>query len=403
MESIGTDFRLKRCEVSVKAAVSLILGLVLGAVAGWYGPRYLAPGPSARPQPLASHPVQPERVKALGRIVPEAGVIEIGALPTELIENIAVHEGENVSPGALLATLSSYALLESKIQGLRAKLAESQQQAAAERNLIDAQIRQAELAAEEAQLSDFDVVSQKRQIELLADNLKQGEAELKRLLDAPDSLVSKQDKERQKLAVDQAEAELATASRNLEKAKLAQDLAKRTAEAQKDVLEKTKQKVDAQLPTASLTAELAAVKAQQAQTQLRAPVQGRILDISAHAGELVGNRSIMRMADVTNMAVIAEVYESAKNSVKLNQAAVITGPAIEKELRGHVVKISPIVASPQVRSLDPFAPSDRRVFEVKILLDDEKSHELARDLVNAPVDVTFGAVAPPNNQPSGSP
>lgn len=386
----------------MKAALSLILGLALGAAAAWMGQRYFAPPPNTRTPTPQGNPSQSQQVVALGRIVPANGVIEIGGMPTELIEKIEVEEGHSVKKDAILATLGSYELLEKKIEGLRAKLAEAKEQADAEQQLIDAQIRQAEVAAEESQLSNFDVAAQEEQIQLLIDNHELANSEWEQLKTAPDSLVSDQDRKRQELAVKKAEAEVAAAQSNLKKLKLAQDLAKKTAEAQIAMLEKTRARVKAQLPTDSLDAEIKALQAQQRQSQVRAPVDGQILDISAHPGELIGNRRILRMADLSTMAVIAEVYEASKKDVKDKQAVTITGPAIKGALRGHVHNISPIIAKPNVPSVDPFAPADRRVFEVKILLD-EASQDLARGLVNAPVDIEFGEPATSTDTPVPSP
>ncbi len=373
----------------MKSALCLLLGLTIGAAGAWYGPRFFAPAQMAAPPTKLPMAAAATTVKALGRIVPRDGIVEIGALPTELIKEISVKEGQDVEAGDSLAKLSSYELLEAKINALQAQLSEAKIRARAEHDLLQSQIRQADLAIEEARLSEFDIRSQQQQIELLTKKLEQDRAELGRLERGPEALVSEQDRERQRLAVQQSEAQVAGARQNLQKLQAATTLAVRAAEAQKEVLEMTEKRIDAQLPVDSLEAEIAGLREQQRQSLLKATRGGRILEISAHEGELVGNRAILRMANLDEMAVVAEVYESAKSDIRPGQTATITSSALRQELLGEVVKISQMIASPQVRSLDPFAPADRRVFEVLVLFKTPEGHRVARDLVNAPVDVSF--------------
>ena len=65
-------------------------------------------------------------------------------------------------------------------------------------------------------------------------------------------------------------------------------------------------------------------------------------------------------------------------------------PYDEQGLRGTVERISRMISSPALKSLDPFAPADRRVIEVRILLDPEDARQAA-EFVGLQVDITFSS------------
>src|SRR5690606_12837507 len=261
---------------------------------------------------LPSHSAQFEPIKALGRILPSDGIIEIGAVPTEQIQTIAVEVGARVSEGTELARLASYDLLEQQIAALQAKREEALAQVAAEKALLNEQIARARLAFEEAKLAEGDIQAQREQMEFLKQKRRQEATELERLRKGPPTLISAQDIERQRLLVAKSESDLQAAERAVSKLVASQELALRTAQAEIDVLEASKKRIDAQAPLASLDAEIASLRAQQKRSIIRAPSEGEILEIYAQPGELVGNQPIMRMADLSTMSVVAEVYEAAK-------------------------------------------------------------------------------------------
>lgn len=374
----------------MKSFLILLLGIAIGAAAAWYGPRYF----TRQSDPVAPNGLQPaqnktpEPVKALGRILPTEGIIEIGAVPTEQIQNIPVKVGSFVHAGDELARLASYDLLEQQIAALQAKREEAVAQVAAEKALLDQQIARAKLAFEEVKLGEREIQVQREQITFLQQKLDQERKELRRLQKGPPALISAQDIERQQLLVAKTESDLLAAQRAIGTLTAKQELALRTAQAEIDVLEASKKRIDAQAPLSSLDAEIASLRAQQKRSVVRAPCDGEILEIYAQPGELVGNQPILRMADLTAMSVVAEVYEAAKRTIRPGQKVTISTPALSESLEGTVQRVGAIVATPEMRSLNPFDPADRRVFEVQIALT-PKSSEDARHLVSAPVDVTI--------------
>lgn len=392
----------------MKSFLILLVGVALGGAAGWFGARYLEPAPNGT-APNGTTPSDPQfsEVRALGRIVPAGGIIEIGAIPTELISSISAKVGCPVAQGQELARLASYDVLQRQIAALEAKRTEAVAQAAAEKALLDEQIARAKLAFDEARLSESDIEAQREQIVFLKKKHEQDQKELERLRSAPPTLVSAQDIERQRLLVAKTESDLQAAERAVTKLTAAKELALRSAQAELDVLEASKKRIDAQLSLESFDAEIASLGAQQQRSIVRAPSDGEILEIYAQPGELVGNQPILRMANLGQMNVVAEVYESAKKHIQKGQKVTIDSPALRgNPLHGVVQRIGSIVATPEMRSLDPFDPADRRVFDVTIELTSESAAH-ARDLVSAPVDVTIrveasgdGNAASPENPAS---
>ena len=63
-------------------------------------------------------------------------------------------------------------------------------------------------------------------------------------------------------------------------------------------------------------------------------------------------------------------------------------PSDKSGFRGKVTRIGRMINTPALRSVDPFAPADRHVVEVRVELDDDGSRQTAA-LSNLQVDVRF--------------
>jgi HlyD family secretion protein len=117
----------------------------------------------------------------------------------------------------------------------------------------------------------------------------------------------------------------------------------------------------------------AAVTRQQAELDrayVRAPFAGRILDVHAHVGELVGADGILELGRVDQMVAIAEVYETDIRHVRVGQKARIKSDALAGDLTGTVARIRPKVQKLDEIGTDPAARKDARIIEVEIKLDD---------------------------------
>ncbi len=374
----------------------LALGMVLWA--GWhYG--YLSDlAAMVRPgtEPPGGMGVDAEepfegRVVALGRLEPAGGLIDIAAVPGDRIRSIEVEEGKPVSEGQTLALLDSRELRELEWKALSAQLAEAQSRASAEARLADARITAAGVALKKAQTSNLDIRAQTEKRDVARANLELASKDQARLAGLREGLVTDQEHERQDLLVQQAAAELAAAEAMLEKLVKTRPLAIEAAQADLAAAEATKEQVLSAIPVESLKQQRDLAKARFERTEIKAPCAGTVLKVFMREGETIGQRPVLQMGDLERMVVVAEVFETDAKRVKPGQAAVVTSDAFlephDKEgLRGEVASVAPMITNPALKSLDPMAPADRRVVEVRIALDEECSARAAH-LTNLEVDV----------------
>jgi HlyD family secretion protein len=114
-------------------------------------------------------------------------------------------------------------------------------------------------------------------------------------------------------------------------------------------------------------------KVQLEQTRLRAPLDGQVLKTNLEAGELAGPTSpqaAIIMADTTRCRVRAFVEEMDAREVRVGMAARITADGLhEKELRGHVVRLSPRMDDKSLWADHPAERLDTKTREVWIDLD----------------------------------
>ncbi|MGK7950275.1 MAG: HlyD family efflux transporter periplasmic adaptor subunit [Xenococcaceae cyanobacterium] len=116
------------------------------------------------------------------------------------------------------------------------------------------------------------------------------------------------------------------------------------------------------------------------QTYVKSPIDGQILNINAHPGELVNSEDgVVEIGQTDRMMAIAEVYESDIHKVKLGQLAAIKSEsgAFSGEILGEVEQIGLRIAKKTVFTTDPAADVDSRVVEVKIRLAPETSDRVS--------------------------
>jgi HlyD family secretion protein len=118
-------------------------------------------------------------------------------------------------------------------------------------------------------------------------------------------------------------------------------------------------------------AELTKVNAELALTELRAPIDGMVLRLSARQGERPGEDGVLELGASSRMEALVEVYESDINRVRIGQQVTLTSEngGFSGSLSGRVVRISPQVRQRQVLSTDPTGDADARIVEVRVALD----------------------------------
>ncbi len=135
-----------------------------------------------------------------------------------------------------------------------------------------------------------------------------------------------------------------------------------------------------------LEAQLARAEAERRLTQVHAPIDGRVLDVHARAGERVGDKGILELGATQSMYAIAEVYETDVPRVAVGQRARITSPVFTKDLGGVVEKIRPKIEKHDTLGNDPAARKDARIVEVEVRLDESAA---VAGLTQVQVEVTL--------------
>lgn len=275
-------------------------------------------------------------VSALGRIEPEDGVLLIGApsmvnaVSGSVVRRLLVKAGENVKAGQLLAETDN-APVEAAVVVLH-----------------QAEVELAEREAEAALGEEQDVCSRAE----VAQRTSARRTNLRR------SGVTSDEE------ADVAAGDAKALSGSCHAARLA-----------------TK--------AAASAVDVARAKVQRAQaeherTQIRAPIDGRVLRIVHNPGELVTSDGVLELGRVQRMYAIAEVYETDIRRVKVGQKATVSAEALEKPLSGVVETVRLQVRKHDATGTDPAARKDARVVEVEVLLD---RPEAVANLTNLQVEV----------------
>ena len=120
-------------------------------------------------------------------------------------------------------------------------------------------------------------------------------------------------------------------------------------------------------------AQLAKVQTDLVLSELRAPIDGTVLRITAYPGERPGDAGILELGATDRMEAVAEVYESDIDRVRVGQPVILLSEngGFSGSLQARVLRISPQVRQRQVLSTDPTGDADARVVEVRLALDPE--------------------------------
>jgi HlyD family secretion protein len=135
-------------------------------------------------------------------------------------------------------------------------------------------------------------------------------------------------------------------------------------------------------------AELRLARAELARVQVRAPIDGQVIDVHARAGERVGPEGIVELGQTQAMYAVAEVYETEVGGVRLGARAEVASPALPRALHGSVDRIALRVRKLDVLGTDPAARTDARVVEVEVRLDDADA-AVAAPLTHLQVEVAI--------------
>ncbi|MDR9405489.1 MAG: efflux RND transporter periplasmic adaptor subunit, partial [Halothece sp. Uz-M2-17] len=308
------------------------------------------------------------------------------------IEKLLVAEGDQVEAGEVVAILDSFAVRQAAVKKAEKEVAVARSrltkiQAGAKQGEIEAQ--QAEIERLRAEL-EGETATQTATLDRLKAQLRNTEAEFRRykFLEEEGAISESE--------LDQRLLDLETAQESYQEAitrryKTINTLQKEILEAQ-GTLAKIEEirPVDIQEAQAQLESAIASLEEAQANFELskiKVPQAGKIIEINTRTGETVSEtEGILELGNTTEMAAIAEVYESDISRVKLGQTAMITSEsnAFSEELTGKVSKIGLKIGRKEVFSNDPAADVDVRVSEVEVTLTPEAS-AVVQKLTNSQV------------------
>ncbi|MFV1967485.1 MAG: biotin/lipoyl-binding protein, partial [Pirellulaceae bacterium] len=346
---------------------------------------------------------EPREVSALAYIEPAAGVINVTSpLIGERIVRILVEEGQPVKAGDQLVQLDeTFLTLQRDLA--REGLAEAERRLEAERSLAKTRLEAAEIAVEQAaEGMAAQRKAQQTQIESLQKNRAQVQVDQERirtLVERDDPLAPPQQLEHQELRLAQADAEISAAEAALARLDQTTRFQQQTAAAEENVARAGLDAVEKSNPTGTLAKQLEIAEQRLSLTNIFASTNSVVLKVFAHAGEFLAQKPLMQLAQLNEMTCVAEVFDGDIKHVSVDQRTEIRSRAFTGDYKttfvtGSVKRIGNMVKTPELKRLDPYAPVDRHVIEVRIQLDDVDEaarlvNESATALVNLQVEVTF--------------
>jgi HlyD family secretion protein len=322
-----------RCPATA-ARLTAALAATLLAAAAAFAPT-AAPAQVAPAKPAASS----TGVAALGRLEPAGGVVRIGApsmpdaVSGAILSRLHVQRGQDLQAGQPIGELDTAPVLQARVTESNAELRTARLAAQAARSRAQEACVLAEVAAKRAN----------RKTDLLGRQL-----------------VSPEDAE---LARGDADAGAATCAARRAEASVAES------------------------QIAAAEAALIRHQVELRRATIRAPFAGRVLDVHAKPGELVGQEGLVDLGRVAEMQAIAEVYETDARFVRPGQGARVSSSALPTPLAGKVVRVRPKVQKQDQIGTDPAARKDARIVEVEIALD--KPGAVA-NLTNLQVEIEIG-------------
>ena len=303
------------------------------------------------PQEMAET-LLPSDVIGLARLMPR-GDVAIVAAPygagDARVAEIFVSVGDSVSRGDTLALLDNMQTLKSAVRTAEASLAIRQATLAQTRSAVAASRAEAQATLDQARAT-----SQEAQVSLArTQGLAERGVATEATLDAARTAA-----EEARLAVARAEATLARFTGS-------------ALDDQPDVVVAARN-LDA------ATAELARASADMARAEVRAPIDGTILEVNATPGQRPPAEGIMEMGDIRAMMAEVEVWQDRVASVAPGQPVELAAPALGQGVRGTVESIGLTVGRQGLISDDAAANSDARVVRVLVALDPASSRLAAR-------------------------
>lgn len=342
-------------------------------------------------------PSETPEISALGRIEPQGEVIKIGApliLNKDRVGKWLVKEGDRVKANQPIAILDSAKRLEDALVQAQTQVRVAQSQL----NQVKAGAKQGEILAQQAEIeriiADYEgnIREQMALINKLSAELKIAQADYERYQQLyKDGVISASQFDQKALDVVTNQQQLNEAKAGLNRLQITGKEAVTSARSRLLEIREIRP-VDVQ--TAQMQVNATMANYQKAMTELKqayilAPRDGQIIKIYTKEGEEISDENgLADLGETQQMEVVAEVYQTDINRLKVGQIAEITSDSFEGTLKGKIRQIGLQVTQQKVFSNQAGENLDRRIIEVRIQLSPEDSPKVS-GLTNLQVQVTI--------------
>ncbi len=337
------------------------------------------------PTEIVSEPVI-QTVTALGRLQPKGEVIKLSA-PTansgNRVDRLLVEAGSSVKAGQAIAILDNRDVLQAALEQAQKDVTVAQAKLA----ITEAGAKQGEIASQQAEIERLeaqrqgDISSQQSKIARLAAEARNAETEYQRYQALyQNGAISASDRDSRRLALETAQKSLQEAQAELNRTKSTLPSELNAARATLNKITEVRP-VDIAYDRAEVEKALAArnrAKAELEQAIVRSPVNGEVLYVHTRSGEVISTDGIVEIGQTGQMEVVAEVYQSDVNKVRIGQKVRVSSDSLTGELSGKVTQIGSQVRRQETVNTDPSTNIDARVVEVHVALDATSSQKAAK-------------------------
>lgn len=356
----------------------------------------LPPAMSA-PEQKAHHTTGVSRkISGLGRLEPQGEMIKIAPpaiFKEDRVDKLLVCQGDFVSKGQIIAILNSRQRLESALREAKEKVKLNELKLVR----VQAGAKAGEIRAQQEAIRELneELSGRKRAQNAVIRKLKAevafAESELERYARLHrEGAISRSVLDNKEMSAhaarascDQAQAELTMLDETI-KERIAQ------AEANLERIQEVRP-IDVAVARAELEQSRAEASRIATDLQLcfvRAPHDGQVLRLNAREGEAVTDKGLVDFGQTAHMVAVAEIYQTDIRHIKAGQPAIITADGLSQPVHGKVWTVGLQVLRQDVYGTEPGANHDRRVLEVKVLIDKDDSARVA-GLTNLQVEVAI--------------
>ncbi len=327
-----------------------------------------------------------QTITALGRLQPKGEIIKLSA-PTSnsgnRVDRLLVEEGSRVKAGSAIAILDNRDFLQAALEQAQKDVTVAQAKLA----ITQAGAKQGEIASQQAEIERLeaqrqgDISSQQSKIARLAAEVRNAQTEYQRYqVLYQNGAISASDRDSRRLTLETEQKSLQEAQAELNRTRSALPFELNAARATLNKIAEVRP-VDVTYNRAEVEKALAArnqAKVELEQAIVRSPVNGEVLYIHTRSGEVISSDGIVEIGQTGQMEVIAEVYQSDVNEIRIGQKVRVSSDSLTGELAGKVTQIGSQVRRQETVNTDPSTNIDARVVEVHVALNAASSQKAAK-------------------------